>query len=75
MTEEALNKLKAFRQTEGDLIVWMLEETTPKIKQEYGPDAAVGFVLALDLMYFALTGKDLKNISMNKNKGEKNEQN
>lgn len=57
---QALDKLKTFRNQEGNMIIFLLDTLSETIETTYGTDALVGFVLALDLVYFGLTGKNLE---------------
>lgn len=60
LNNDALNKLKEFRNKEGDMIIFLLENMAEDVENKYGKDVATGFVLALDVIYTALTGNELK---------------
>ena len=62
MTDEVRKKLQEFRDKEGDLIINILENVADKVENTYGKDTAVGFILGLDTVFFALTGKEMREV-------------
>ena len=62
MIDEAKQRLKEFREKEGEILINIFENMTSQVEEKYGTDVAMGFALGIDTVYLALTGQEMANM-------------